>query len=338
MCIAIVCKKGVAIPSEAILRNCFENNPNGAGFAFNLNGRVIIKKGFMKENDFIEAIKEHDQKYNLKARGVLIHTRITTQGGTNQAMTHPFPIVADEGALKKIEYISDYAVIHNGIISMCSGFSYKKEETMSDTALFIRDYLSKIASNDNWFENQENVDLIEKLIDSKMAILRADGEIIMTGGFHANEKDGNYYSNTSYEDSYFRIAYRYYDAFGDDNWTAYKEFNKGSATAKGTKGTSTSRIKDYLNAEEEELYEGESILAMSLKKGQTIMFSDGIIMDYDPKVKYFLTEDDDIYCTYEYNEFFVYLGTGEIYEANSVKKLDFKADALIKEDDIASAY
>lgn len=214
MCIAIVKPIGVDVPSENILKNCFENNKDGAGFAFNYNGRVIIKKGFMRFEDFMNAFNSYNSKYSFKDRGLLIHFRIATHGGVNQSMTHPFPIQGDNGALQKIEYVSNYAVIHNGTISLTSSKA-NRENNMSDTAVFIRDYLYDIATNKDWFNNETNIDLIEKLIDSKMAILNNKGEFIKTSGF--TEDNGVFYSNTSYKDNYFRHkkSSTYYDYYND---------------------------------------------------------------------------------------------------------------------------
>ena len=44
MCIAIGKPIGVDVPNDEILTNCFNNNPDGAGFAFNYNNEVVIKK------------------------------------------------------------------------------------------------------------------------------------------------------------------------------------------------------------------------------------------------------------------------------------------------------
>lgn len=329
MCIAIACPKGIAIPDEKILKNCFENNPDGAGFAYNLNGRVVIKKGFMKEKDFIQAIQEHDKRYNLTRRGVLIHTRITTQGGTNQAMTHPFPIVGDEGALKKIEYVSDYAIIHNGIISLCTGYEYKKESSMSDTALFVRDYLTRISTNENWFNNKANMELIEKLIDSKMAILNADGDILMTSGFTLDE--GIYYSNTSYKDNYFRKSYTntvYAYGYNDEDWEAWDNYNSVREFNNGTTKKPTVKVNGI------ECDKGIAIPAMKLKRGQCIMFDDSIMVDFDTSIDYFITDAGDIYSSYEFNDQYVYLGVGEVYDSNSINPIEVETDTMIYEYDI----
>jgi len=215
MCIAIYSKIGNDVPKDSILKNCWNANDDGAGFAFNFNGRVEIRKGFMTFEEFITAFHEHDKFYNFKNRGVLLHFRITTHGGTNKQCCHPFPLSSSNKQLKKTKVSCDYAVIHNGIIHMCADTA-EKEKTVSDTMVFIRDYLTRISSNKGWFNNDNNFSLIGDLIESKMAILNAKGEIHATKGF-SKGIDGNYYSNDSYLDTYrFLSSYSYgYYGFSD---------------------------------------------------------------------------------------------------------------------------
>ncbi|MDO4364128.1 MAG: hypothetical protein Q4C99_06340, partial [Clostridia bacterium] len=212
MCIAIYSLKGTDIPSEDILKTCFLNNPDGAGFAFNKGGKVHIVKGFMDYKGFIAAFKKYDAEFGFKQRGVLIHFRIATHGGVNVGCCHPFPISSNEKQLKKSKTISDYAVIHNGIIFLTAD----KKSPLSDTMLFIRDYLTKIGSNRNWFYNKKNTELIYELINSKMAILNGNGDITATEGFHKGA-DGNYYSNCSYMNTCLSLydEWFYDDAFSE---------------------------------------------------------------------------------------------------------------------------
>lgn len=212
MCIAIYSLKGTNVPSENILRTCFRNNPDGAGFAFNKDGKVQIVKGFMSFDSFISAFKKYDTKYGFKDRGVLIHFRIATHGGVNVGCCHPFPISSNEKQLKKSLLVSDYAVIHNGIIFLTA----EKKSNLSDTMIFIKNYLTKISSNRGWFYNKKNTELIYELIDSKMAVLNGKGDITATEGFHKDE-DGNYYSNTSYKSSYLGL---YDDWLYDDLYSS----------------------------------------------------------------------------------------------------------------------
>ena len=185
MCIAIAKKIHSKCPSLDTLHNCWESNPDGAGFAFNDAGRVVIKKGFMTWGDFKAAWLRYSKRHDFDNRGVLIHFRISTHGGTNPQNTHPFPVISDTGMMQKSECVCDYAAIHNGVISLTSSQAYK-EHTVSDTLVFIRDYLSLIAQNKAWFKRRSNIELIDLLIDapsSKMAILNGRGEIIHTNGF-----------------------------------------------------------------------------------------------------------------------------------------------------------
>ena len=104
MCIAIYSIQGNPVPTDDILKTCFCNNPDGAGIAFNHNGQVKIVKGFMDFESFITAFHEYDKKYCFKDRGVLIHCRITTHGGTSQSNCHPFPISENKKHLKKLRF------------------------------------------------------------------------------------------------------------------------------------------------------------------------------------------------------------------------------------------
>lgn len=238
MCIAIFSPLGTKIPSDVFLKNSWLNNPDGGGFAFNLNGRVRIQKGYMHFHEFVNALHEADEKYDLTKRGVLIHARIATHGGVTPECCHPFPLVGDLGMMKKLKSTCDYAVVHNGIISLTSSLA-NKNSGASDTMLFIDKYMSKIASNKAWFNNSTNMELIYDLADSKIAVLDGNGNIKSTPGF-TKGPDGNYYSNTSYN---YSSSYTYYNTAWDDyvydgktyvepNKLSYREFMRIKNTHK----------------------------------------------------------------------------------------------------------
>ena len=42
MCVALVKNKDIDLPSKDVLKVCFKNNPDGAGFAYCRNGRNYI--------------------------------------------------------------------------------------------------------------------------------------------------------------------------------------------------------------------------------------------------------------------------------------------------------
>ena len=197
MCVAIYSPIGVNIPKESYLRNSFLNNPDGAGFAFNLNNHVVIRKGFMEFDDFYKAIHEADKQYDLAKRGVLIHFRIATHGGVNPGLCHPFPISGSEKQLKASETNCSYAIVHNGIINLFADEA-RRFKDMSDTAIFVKNVLLPLSKNKKWFTNKANIDLIESTAKSKIAILDGQGRINSTSGF-IKDDDGNYYSNASYK-------------------------------------------------------------------------------------------------------------------------------------------
>ena len=237
MCIAIYSPVGTETPSEKYLHTSYENNPDGAGFAFNTDdGRVKILKGFMTWESFLETYKTYHDKYDFKNRGVLIHFRITTHGGTCPECTHPFPLTSDAGTLQKLSSTSEYAVIHNGIISL-TGTEAHKLTHMSDTMVFISKYMSKIASYKNWFNNPVTFELIYDLAESKIAVLRGDGTIKSTYGFTKDEEDGNFYSNDTYKTARVKYTtkylapagypYSYYKSGWDDYYDEDDYYSKG---------------------------------------------------------------------------------------------------------------
>lgn len=208
MCIIVIKEKGVDLPKEQIFKNCFSNNPDGAGFMYNKDGKVIIQKGFMKYKDFKNALdKATSEIKDVKNTGMVFHFRITTQGGTNPQNCHPFPLSAEENDLRSTYFETNLGIAHNGIISLTSGYSsyyyygakvYDKDSHLSDTQIFIRDYLYPISKlNPDFYNDAYGLDLVELLIESKMCFLNEDGDITYVGSFTIDKEI--LYSNESYK-------------------------------------------------------------------------------------------------------------------------------------------
>lgn len=242
MCIAICKPIGAKCPTMETLRTCYTNNDDGAGYAYALDGKVHIKKGFMTWQAFADAFSADKKRYDFDKLGVLIHFRISTSNTITPQNTHPFPISNDTGMLQKPESVSDYAVIHNGIISLTSSTA-TAEKTTSDTLVFVRDYIWNIAQNRGWFRRESNIDLIYRLAGSKIAILNRFGEIIHTPGF--TEDNGVWYSNDTYKNARVRYSHGYgnygsyvsyyggrncnydydYDDYYGDGYRNYRDYN-----------------------------------------------------------------------------------------------------------------
>lgn len=189
MCVVVYKPVGVNFPSMDILKNCFDRNRDGAGFMYADGDMVHIHKGYMSWNEFEHAIKPYTENKDLP---FVMHFRIATHGGINQAMTHPFPLAKSTKKLGKLDIDTAVGIAHNGIIPMCDG-----TDKLSDTAQFVKEYMTLLINNPQYYKNPKLCDIIEELICSKMCILSNDmhAEILGKGW---SIVDDVYYSNDSY--------------------------------------------------------------------------------------------------------------------------------------------
>jgi len=185
MCIIVYKPKGHNLPSKSILKTCFENNPDGVGYMFNDGEKVIIEKGFMNFNEFYREIKS----YIFYANDLVIHFRWATQGASTPQNTHPFPLTKTIKKLQALELSTTIGIAHNGIINFCKNTN--KRYDLSDTQIFIKDYLSKIS------KNKIKGNSIFDGTNSKFAIM--DKNEVWLEGYDWIKKDGIFYSNSTFE-------------------------------------------------------------------------------------------------------------------------------------------
>lgn len=236
MCIIVYKKEGLSLPSKQTLKNCFNNNSDGCGFMYVANNKVNIKKGYFKFKTFYKDLLDVVKKYGDKVPMVL-HFRITTQGGVKQHLCHPYPLSEDMKDLKKLNTNCDIGVAHNGIISLTT--SYQKDIDYNDTMLFITDYLSLIIDKKmDYYKNAKTLKLIEKLIgSSRLAILDKNGHCELIGSGWVKD-NGIYYSNSTYKEktysSFDKWGYGYYDyydyGYDDDYDKEYALFKNNNGT------------------------------------------------------------------------------------------------------------
>ena len=203
MCILVVKSKGNKLMERKTLKAMFDNNPDGGGFAYANNGKVIIKKGYMNFNSFYNALLEVDREVGLYDKNVIIHTRITTSGGTSKELCHPFTVCDDFDTMRKTEIETELVLAHNGIFSK-EYIPTKDMKKINDTMLFVKNYIYPKFKEDSEFLNNNIVtEAIEKEIGScKIALLNKDGEVFKFGNFI--QDDGIFYSNNSYlEDDWY---------------------------------------------------------------------------------------------------------------------------------------
>lgn len=188
MCVICISPKGVRQPNKKEFEMMFKANPDGAGYMFINNDNLVeIHKGFMNLKDFMREIE--GRKFT-KSDVVIYHFRISTQGGVNPYMTHPFPLTYDLENTKLLDLVTPVGVVHNGIIpcTTCNDKEY------SDTALFITQYLSYMVESVSDLLDEGTQHRIENLLQSKMAILDGHGNYITIGKFFT-EPSGLVYSN-----------------------------------------------------------------------------------------------------------------------------------------------
>lgn len=207
MCIIIAKEKSGRLPSEIELKNSFEYNADGAGFMYVDNGKVIIDKGYMNYNSFINHYNKLLKKYNnFEGKSLVIHCRIGTHGKNNKGNTHPYTITKSPKTLHTRKIKADIGIAHNGIIS-----NYGNNK-LTDTQEFIAEYLYPLYSHyKEFYKNKYIMDGIEDITNSKLAILDKNDELYYVGDFI---KDKNLlFSNNSY------MSYSY-----TSNW--YKDYTQ----------------------------------------------------------------------------------------------------------------
>lgn len=189
MCVIIGKPENEALPLETTLENCFENNPDGAGFMYRDNHAVHIRKGFMSLPELLSAL--YAEKITKKHE-VIYHFRIATAGSVKPENCHPFPSSADITELRQVHIRADHGIAHNGILN------YKEdiENDLSDTMSFIKDFLSHKDIINTFHEKCIQKALKPIISGSKFAVM-TPYETHLSGDFI--EDNGLFYSNTSYK-------------------------------------------------------------------------------------------------------------------------------------------
>ncbi len=175
----------------------FNANRDGAGFAYVEDGKIHIKKGYFKWDEFLKAYIPHEKKQ------MLIHFRLATHGAEDAFNCHPWP--CGDGK---------FAVIHNGILS------YPSSAQKSDTGHYVDEVLDPVLSQDpNMMDNVGFRWLVEESIgvSNKIVILREDGRYRILNEKQGLWHEGSWFSNTCFR-GYGHI-WQKSNAYGqDDEW------------------------------------------------------------------------------------------------------------------------
>lgn len=195
MCIIVAKPAGVELPTWTILENCFNRNSDGAGFMYNKDGIVYIRKGFMTFSEFKKAFREEKRKFDFKESAVVFHFRIKTHGEVSKECCHPFAVSSDLERLRKTECTAKYGAAHNGMICRRSTNSKK-----SDTMDYVMGVVAPICRMVDDPVHDKNAKLLfsDTLgTSNKLALLDGRGGLLLVGNFQYDKDIA--YSNESYK-------------------------------------------------------------------------------------------------------------------------------------------
>ena len=206
MCIVIYAPAGVVVPEEHF-ENSFIGNSDGAGIMYNDKENVIIKKGFMKYQDFLDYAvnvpEDCDRVY---------HFRIATAGKISKEVCHPYPVVNNIKAMLCTDVVCDVAAAHNGIISWCNPVK-QLQSNVSDSMVFLSSYL--YPHRNTIFKSESFREIISHASGSKFAFMNKTS-VKLVGSFI--EENGVFYSNSSYKSRVFPYYNGGYYGGKYDSW------------------------------------------------------------------------------------------------------------------------
>lgn len=179
MCIAILKPAGITLLPDT-LKNSWDSNPDGAGFMYAEDGKVVVVKGLMTFDDFLAAYEPHKEKQ------CVLHFRIATHGGTTPENTHPFAVSDTLG------------MVHNGIIN---NIKCDIDKTRSDTWHFVEKIMKL-------YRNHWQIPAFKALVESfvgasKLIFLDGDGNYDIYNESYGKWQNGCWFSNNSWS----RTAY-----------------------------------------------------------------------------------------------------------------------------------
>lgn len=179
MCILVVAKAGVNMPTKEELKAMRRANPHGMGFA----SKSLSYKGMNFEAFYTALMSVPKGEY------VIIHFRYATHGSICVKNCHPFK----KGSLW---------FAHNGIL----GVEPKGDMTDSETA--FREILYPVAKKYGIYSDELRYEVNQIIGYSKFAFLDKDGNISMFG--HFEKYNGYWCSNLGFLHHLSICSDRYY--------------------------------------------------------------------------------------------------------------------------------
>jgi predicted glutamine amidotransferase len=171
-----------------LLRNCFLNNPDGAGLAYRIGNVIVVRKGFMTLQELLQYIRRHRQ---IEKTEVVLHFRVATVGAVTPELCHPFPV---ENCLVTSITTKQAVVFHNGHIPELEWRAHL--EAISDSALLVSQYLAPLAS---MLDNPDFHRLLQISFPTSKFVIMTPRKTHMIGTFmKTSNHPGWFFSNTSF--------------------------------------------------------------------------------------------------------------------------------------------
>lgn len=180
MCIAILNTRETTLKKQ-LLRNCWENNGDGAGILYIDNNKSLKTIKEMTNFDrFYDNYLDVKRKYGK--RNIVLHFRISTHGRINETNCHPFIVDSSVG------------FVHNGMI-----WDVPSSKEFSDTYMFNETILKKLKPG---FDQDDVIlDMLELYIGtgSKLIFLNKENEFSIVNEKAGHWNLGCWFSNSSYQ-------------------------------------------------------------------------------------------------------------------------------------------
>lgn len=118
MCVILIIPENTALPSDAVLSQCWDSNSDGGGIMFVSDQQIQVIQSLEKE-PFLQMLKNVHFAYNSQSP-ICVHFRWATHGLKDLDNCHPF-----------LFHGNTVAMMHNGIL-----FDAGKESLESDSKIF----------------------------------------------------------------------------------------------------------------------------------------------------------------------------------------------------------
>lgn len=180
MCIIAIQPKNEII-SEQTLANCWDNNNDGAGIMYAIDGKIIVHKELHSFDKFLSYKKQVD-KLNVN---IVLHFRISTSGMIDKNNIHPFKVN------------ENLYFCHNGILDINVPIGSKINDTQIYNNVFMK------GMNPRFIYNESTRNLIQYSINkNKFVFLDNKGEFFILNEQLGTWDENKWFSNDSYLYSY----------------------------------------------------------------------------------------------------------------------------------------